>query len=51
METRSFSEADNCSHSVPFMKPEGTLLNSQEPTNGPFSKPDESGPHPHTIFI
>jgi hypothetical protein len=32
------------------MKPEGSLLYSQERATGPWPEPDESNPHPHAIF-
>jgi hypothetical protein len=33
-----------------FMKPEGSLLCSQEPT-GPYPEPDESNPHAPTQIL
>jgi DNA topoisomerase VI subunit B len=33
------------------MEPEGSLQYLQQPANGPYPEPDESSPHPHTIFI
>jgi hypothetical protein len=33
------------------MKHEGLLPSSQEPATGPYSEPDKSRPHPHTLFL
>jgi hypothetical protein len=33
-----------------FMEPEGPLPCSQEPTSGPYTKPDETSSHPHSLF-
>jgi len=33
------------------MEPEGSLPRSQEPTTGPYSKPNESCPCYYTIFL
>jgi hypothetical protein len=35
----------------PFTEPKGSLLCPQEPTTGPYPKPDEPTPHPTTLFI
>jgi hypothetical protein len=32
------------------MEPEGSLSWSQEPATGPYPEPDESNPHPQTLF-
>jgi hypothetical protein len=32
------------------MEPEGSLPCSQQPATGPYTKPDESDPHPPTLF-
>jgi len=32
------------------MEPEGSFMCSQEPATGPYSEPDESNPHRHTLF-
>jgi hypothetical protein len=32
------------------MEPEGSLLCSQQPATVPYPEPDESSPHPPTIF-
>jgi hypothetical protein len=32
-------------------EPEGSLLYSEESANGPYTKPVESSPHPHTILL
>jgi hypothetical protein len=32
------------------MEPEGSLLCSQEPNTSPYPEPDESIPHPPTLF-
>jgi hypothetical protein len=37
-------------NSPPFMDPQSSLPSSQEPATGPYSVPDESNPHPHTLF-
>jgi hypothetical protein len=34
----------------PFMKPEGSLLSSQESAIGPYPEPDESNPHSPFLF-
>lgn len=34
-----------------FIEPNGSVLLSQEPTTGPYSKPDESSPHLHTQLL
>jgi hypothetical protein len=33
-----------------FMKPESSLLCSQEPATSPHPDPGESNPHPSTLF-
>jgi hypothetical protein len=33
------------------MKPEGSLLFSQEPATGPYPKPDEATPYAHILFV
>jgi hypothetical protein len=33
------------------MEPEGSLLFSQEPAIGPYPEPDDSNPHPQTLFL
>jgi hypothetical protein len=33
------------------MKPEGSLLPSEELNTEPYSKLVESNPHPHTLFL
>jgi hypothetical protein len=32
------------------MEPEGSLPCSQEPANSPYPEPNESNPHPQTLF-
>jgi hypothetical protein len=32
------------------MESEGLVPSSQDPTIGPYSEPDESSPHPTTLF-
>jgi hypothetical protein len=32
------------------MEPEGSLSCSQEPTTCPYPEPNESNPHPQTLF-
>jgi hypothetical protein len=32
------------------MEPEGSLPCSQQPAIGPYLEPDESSPHPPTLF-
>jgi hypothetical protein len=32
------------------MEPEGSFPFSQGPANGPYPEPDESSPHPPTLF-
>jgi hypothetical protein len=32
------------------MEPEGSLLCSQEPANGPYPDPDDFNPHRPTLF-
>jgi hypothetical protein len=34
-----------------LMEPQGFLHCSQDPANGPCPEPDESSPHPQTLFI
>jgi hypothetical protein len=34
-----------------FMEPEGSLSCSEEPATGPNPEPDESNPHPETLFL
>jgi hypothetical protein len=36
---------------IPFIKPEGTVLCSQEPGTGPHLKPDESSSHPYFLLL
>jgi len=33
------------------MEPEASLPSSQEPTTGPYPKPDESTPHIFNLFL
>jgi len=33
------------------MEPKTSLSCSQEPTTSPYLEPDESSPHPHTLFL
>jgi hypothetical protein len=33
------------------MEPEGSLPCSQKLSAGPYSEPDESSPHLHTLFL
>jgi hypothetical protein len=33
-----------------FMEHEGSLQCSQKPATGPYVEPDESNPHPQTLF-
>jgi hypothetical protein len=33
------------------MEPEGSLLCSHETTNGPYTEPDESSPHPTNLVM
>jgi hypothetical protein len=33
------------------MEPEGSLLGSQEATTCPYPEPNESNPHPKTLFL
>jgi hypothetical protein len=33
------------------MESEGLLVCSQELATGPYREPDESNPHPHTLFL
>jgi hypothetical protein len=47
MELSSSWEAASCSQR--FMEPEGSLQCSQEPSTGPYSKPDLSSPY-HLIL-
>jgi len=35
----------------PFMKPEGSMLCSQQPTIQPYFEPDEFVQHPYTLFL
>jgi len=37
-------------NSSPFMKPEGSLLCSQEPATNPYPEPDESSPEPPSLL-
>ena len=32
------------------MEPEGSLPQSQVPSNCPYSEPDQSGPYPHILL-
>jgi hypothetical protein len=34
-----------------LMKPEGSLPCSCKPANGPYRDPDESNPHPYTLYL
>jgi hypothetical protein len=35
----------------PILEPKASLPRSQEPTSGPYPKPDESSSHYHTLFL
>jgi hypothetical protein len=34
-----------------IMEPKDSLRCLQQPATGPYSKPNEPRPHPHTLFI
>jgi hypothetical protein len=34
-----------------FAEPEGSLLYSQQPSTGPYTKSTEYGPYSHTVFL
>jgi len=48
----SVADSHSASHEIlhPHMKPEGSLVCSEEATTCPYPEPDSSSPHLHSLF-